>query len=68
MGSRGRAEKVRTYNFKEDRIVDHRLRMTVHGIDSFMNAGPNFTAFSNALQELYLLEQMEGVLDGNVST
>jgi len=33
IGSGRRAEKIRTYNFPENRVTDHRVKLTVHNLD-----------------------------------
>jgi peptide chain release factor 1 len=37
IGSGERSEKVRTYNFPESRITDHRIKFTVHRLESVLN-------------------------------
>src|SRR2546422_1822973 len=36
VGSGNRSEKIRTYNFKENRVTDHRIRLTLHKLDQVM--------------------------------
>ena len=33
IGSGERAEKIRTYNYPENRVTDHRVKLTVHNLD-----------------------------------
>jgi peptide chain release factor 1 len=37
VGSGERAEKIRTYNFPQDRVTDHRVGYTRHGLPAFMD-------------------------------
>lgn len=36
VGSGDRSEKIRTYNYPQGRVTDHRIGVTLHQIDSFM--------------------------------
>ena len=39
IGGGGRAEKIRTYNFPENRLTDHRIKLTVHQLDRILEGG-----------------------------
>jgi peptide chain release factor 1 len=36
VGGGGRSEKIRTYNFKENRVTDHRIGLTLHKLDRIL--------------------------------
>ena len=59
VGSGDRSEKIRTYNFPQNRVTDHRVNITIHQLDRFMEGeiesvlGPLRTAFeAERLQQL----------------
>ena len=37
VGTGDRSEKIRTYNFPQGRVTDHRIKLTLHKLDSIMN-------------------------------
>jgi peptide chain release factor 1 len=47
IGSGERAEKVRTYNFPENRLTDHRVHLTVHRLDKILEG--ELDEFTDAL-------------------
>jgi peptide chain release factor 1 len=36
VGGGGRSEKIRTYNYKENRVTDHRIGLTTHNLDKVL--------------------------------
>jgi peptide chain release factor 1 len=47
IGSGERAEKIRTYNFPENRVTDHRIKLTAHQLDRVLQG--ELDEFSDAL-------------------
>src|SRR5687767_13477593 len=48
VGSGERAEKIRTYNFPERRVTDHRVKLTAHNLDEVLQGA--LDEFTGALQ------------------
>ncbi|MGH9946026.1 MAG: peptide chain release factor 1 [Pyrinomonadaceae bacterium] len=57
VGSGDRSEKIRTYNFKENRVTDHRIGMTVHQLDLVMEG--QLDEFIEALRTHYQTEKLK---------
>ncbi len=36
VGGGGRSEKIRTYNYKDNRVTDHRIKLTLHKLDRIL--------------------------------
>jgi peptide chain release factor 1 len=47
IGTGERAEKIRTYNFPENRVTDHRIKLTVHQLDHVLQG--ELDEFTDAL-------------------
>lgn len=56
IGTGDRSEKIRTYNFPQDRITDHRIKQNFHGIPSVMDGGMN--TIIQAMKEAELNEKL----------
>jgi peptide chain release factor 1 len=49
VGSGERAEKIRTYNFPQGRVTDHRIKLTVHNLEGVL--GGELDELTEALQD-----------------
>jgi peptide chain release factor 1 len=57
VGSGDRSEKIRTYNFKENRVTDHRIGLTIHQLDLVMEG--NLDEIIQALTTHYQAEKLK---------
>lgn len=57
IGSGDRSERIRTYNFPQGRVTDHRIGITYHAIDDVMQ-GENLDVFVDAL---LLQQEMDAI-------
>ena len=57
VGSGDRSEKIRTYNFKENRVTDHRIGLTIHQLDQVMDG--SLAAIIDALITHYQAEKLK---------
>jgi len=56
--SGGRSDKIRTYNYKENRVTDHRIGLTLHSLDQVL-AG-QLDDLTDALAAAERAEQISG--------
>ncbi len=57
IGSGGREEKIRTYNFPQNRVTDHRIGLTLYNLDRFVEG--ELAEMMGALQEAELQERLK---------
>jgi len=62
VGSGDRSEKIRTYNFPQNRVTDHRIGLTLHQLDMVMDGrlDPIFDALTTYYQAETLKKQNDG--------
>jgi peptide chain release factor 1 len=57
IGTGDRSEKIRTYNFPQDRVTDHRIKENFHSIASIMDG--NLDEIIDALKQAEVAEELE---------
>lgn len=61
VGSGDRSEKIRTYNFPQSRVTDHRINLTVHQLDDVLNG--NLTLLFEPLTAYFQAEALRSTGD-----
>jgi len=56
-----RSAKIRTYNYPQGRITDHRINMSMYNLDAFMNG-----EIQGMLESLAVAEQSEKLKEGGM--
>ncbi len=62
VGTGDRSERIRTYNFPQGRVTDHRIGLTLHTLPQILEG--DLVAVVEALQEAEYKEKLEALLDG----
>lgn len=58
VGSGDRSEKIRTYNFPEQRVTDHRIKLTLYKLDDILAGGDALDEMIDALTATDQLERL----------
>ncbi|MGE5096326.1 MAG: peptide chain release factor 1 [Betaproteobacteria bacterium] len=61
IGSGDRSDRIRTYNFPQGRVTDHRINLTLYKIDQIMDG--DLSEISAALQAEHQAEQLAGLAE-----
>ncbi len=61
IGSGGREEKIRTYNFPQNRVTDHRIGLTLYNLDAVMEGA--IDPLVEALQASEMAERFNELAD-----
>ncbi len=57
IGTGDRSERIRTYNFPQGRVTDHRINLTLHKLEEFLEG----EAFDEVIESLTLQDQEESL-------
>lgn len=63
VGTGERAEKIRTYNFPEGRVTDHRIKHTSHRLPEVLAGGEELDTFGDLLRAAERADQLAGSND-----
>ena len=57
IGTGDRSERIRTYNFPQGRVTDHRINLTLHKLEEFLEG----VVFDEMIESLTLQAQEESL-------
>ena len=57
IGTGDRSERIRTYNFPQGRVTDHRINLTLHKLEEFMEG----EVFDEMIENLIIQAQQDEI-------
>ena len=63
VGSGDRSEKIRTYNFPQNRVTDHRIELTIHNLPDTMAGGKTLDEMMDALARADQAEKLAAIAE-----
>jgi peptide chain release factor 1 len=63
VGSGDRSEKIRTYNYPQNRVTDHRIELTLYNLPDFMVGGKSLMEMLDALQRADEAERLASLAE-----
>lgn len=61
VGSGARSEKIRTYNYPQSRVTDHRINYTIYQLESFLNGN-----IEEMIEALIAADRADRLKEGNI--
>jgi peptide chain release factor 1 len=62
VASGDRSAKIRTYNFSQSRVTDHRINMTIYALDTFLTG-----EIQEMIDALKVAENAERMKEGSIA-
>lgn len=66
VGTKGRSEKIRTYNFPQNRVTDHRINKSLHDLETFMQGDYLLDELIQSLKDYAYYESVVEIISKKV--
>ncbi|TKC50859.1 hypothetical protein EI555_019269 [Monodon monoceros] len=66
IGTKGRSEKIRTYNFPQNRVTDHRINQSLHDLEAFMQGEYLLDELVQSLKDYANYESLVEIISNKV--